>query len=193
MFEVRSKTSNPLFPISIRSRLRFRHLIFTARHLLLITNKRQHIQITILLIVGAYLTAHICFWLLPILFETWDKKAIDRLFLFRSSSSYFQPKYDGAIVHVDISDTSLKKLKTFYLDRSHYARVMRNLAKMDVSAQMYDFIFAARSDQVEDRTLINATKEAGNVYFGMAFKLAEREDQKSQQLKGDSKRLDSSS
>jgi len=138
------------------------------------------------LIVGAYLTAHICFWLLPILFETWDKKAIDRLFLFRSSSSYFQPKYDGAIVHVDISDTSLKKLKTFYLDRSHYARVMRNLAKMDVSAQMYDFIFAARSDQVEDRTLINATKEAGNVYFGMAFKLEKEGDQKSQQLKRDS-------
>jgi len=132
------------------------------------------------------LTAHICFWLLPILFETWDKKAIDRLFLFRSSSSYFQPKYDGAIVHVDISDTSLKKLKTFYLDRSHYARVMRNLAKMDVSAQMYDFIFAARSDQVEDRTLINATKEAGNVYFGMAFKLEKEGDQKSQQLKRDS-------
>ena len=132
------------------------------------------------------MTAHICFWLLPILFETWDKKAIDRLFLFRSSSSYFQPKYDGAIVHVDISDTSLKKLKTFYLDRSHYARVMRNLAKMDVSAQMYDFIFAARSDQVEDRTLINATKEAGNVYFGMAFKLEKEGDQKSQQLKRDS-------
>ena len=116
----------------------------------------------------------------------WDAKAIDRLFLFRSSSSYFQPKYNGTIVYVDISDTSLKKLKTFYLDRSHYARVMRNLAKMDVSAQMYDFIFAARSDQVEDRTLINATKEAGNVYFGMAFKLEKEGDQKSQQLKRDS-------
>jgi len=141
------------------------------------------------LIVGAYLTAHVCFWLLPNLFETWDKKAIDRLFLFRSSSSYFQPQYDGTIVHVDISDTSLKRLKTFYLDRSHYAQVIRNLAKMNASAQMYDFIFAARSDQVKDRALINATKEAGNVYFGLAFKLAEREDQKAQQLKRDSKEV----
>ncbi len=139
------------------------------------------------MIVGAYVAAHICFWLLPNLFEMWDAKAIDRLFLFRSSSSYFQPKYDGTIVHVDISDTSLKKLKTFYLDRSHYVRVIRNLTRMNVSAQMYDFIFAARSDQVEDRALIKATKEAGNVYFGMAFKLAKREDQKSQQFKGDSK------
>ena len=135
------------------------------------------------------MTAHICFWILPNLFETWDKKAIDRLFLFRSSSSYFQPKYDGTIVHVDISDTSLKRLKTFYLDRSHYAWVMRNLAKMNVSAQMYDFIFAARSDQVEDRALINATKEAGNVYFGLAFNLEKKGGQKSQQLKRDSKEV----
>jgi len=83
---------------------------------------------------------------------------------------------------VDISDTSLKKLKTFYLDRSHYAQVIRNLAKMNVSAQMYDFIFAARSDQVEDRALINATREAGNVYFGMAFNLEKRKDRKGQQI-----------
>lgn len=141
------------------------------------------------MIVGAYVAAHICFWLLPNLFEMWDAKAIDRLFLFRSSSSYFQPKYDGTIVHVDISDTSLKRLKTFYLDRSHYARVIRNLTKMNVSAQMYDFIFAARSDQVEDRALINATKEAGNVYFGMAFNLEKEGGQKSQQLKRDSKEI----
>ena len=119
----------------------------------------------------------------------WDAKAIDRLFLFRSSSSYFQPKYNGTIVYVDISDTSLKKLKTFYLDRSHYARVMRNLANMDVSAQMYDFIFAARSDQAEDRALINATKEVNNVYFGMAFNLEKKGGQKSQHLKRDSKEV----
>jgi len=141
------------------------------------------------LIVGAYVAAHICFWLLPNLFEMWDAKAIDRLFLFRSSSSYFQPKYDGTIVHVDISDTSLKRIKTFYLDRSHYARVIRNLTKMNVSAQMYDFIFAARSDQVEDRALINATKEASNVYFGMAFNLEKEGGQQSQQLKRDSKEV----
>ncbi len=139
------------------------------------------------MIVGAYLTAHICFWLLPNLFETWDAKAIDRLFLFRSSLSHFQPQYDDTIVHVDISDTSLKRLKTFYLDRSHYARGMRNLAKMNVSAQMYDFIFAARSNQVEDRSLINATKEAGNVYFGMAFNLEKKGGQRSQQPKRDLK------
>ena len=141
------------------------------------------------MIVGAYLAAHLCFWFLPNLFETWNAKAVDRLFLFRSSSSHFQPEYDGTIVHVDISDTSLKRLKTSYLDRSHYARVIRNLTKMNIAAQMYDFIFAARSDQAEDRELINATKEAGNVYFGMAFNLEKNGGLKNQHLKRDSKEV----
>jgi adenylate cyclase len=42
---------------------------------------------------------------------------------------------------------------------------------MGVSAQVYDFIFAARLDEVNDRALIQATHEAGNVYFGLAFEL----------------------
>ena len=114
----------------------------------------------------------------------WDAKAIDRLFLIRSSVSCFQPSYDSTIVHIDITDTSLIRLKTFYLDRSHYARVIKNLAEMNVSAQMYDFIFAAPTDQVEDRLLIKATKDAANVYFGMAFNLEEKDVSKDRQIKG---------
>ena len=139
------------------------------------------------MIAAAYLTAHICFWLLPDLFETWDRKAIDRLFLFRASSPHFQPQYNDNIVHVDITDTSLQRLGTFYLNRSHYARVIQNLGKMNVSAQMYDFIFAALSDHEEDSAMIEATREAGNVYFGLAFKLSEREDLQRLNLRRDSK------
>ncbi|MFC1877775.1 CHASE2 domain-containing protein [Thermodesulfobacteriota bacterium] len=149
------------------------------------TNKRHNFQITFLLILGAFLAARLCFWLLPNLFEMWDAKAIDRFFLFRSSAPHFQPSYDNTIVHVDITDTSLKQLKTFYLDRSHHARVIKNLAEMNVSAQMHDFIFAARMDRVEDRLLTKATENAANVYFGMAFNLGEKkEDAKDQQIKG---------
>ncbi len=137
--------------------------------------------------MSAYVAAHLCFWLLPDLFETWDRKAIDRLFFFRASASRLQPRYNPIIAHVDISDSSLKRLGTFYLNRSHYARVIRNLTKMNVSAQMYDFIFAARSDRVEDRAMIDATREAGNAYFGMAFKLSEREDRKGRRSKKGSK------
>ncbi len=60
---------------------------------------------------------------------------------------------------------------------------------MNVSAQMYDFIFAARSDHEEDRALIEATKEACNIYYGMAFNLEKKRGPKSQQLKRDSKEV----
>jgi adenylate cyclase len=46
---------------------------------------------------------------------------------------------------------------------------------MQVSAQVYDFIFAARLDEVDDRALIDATHEAGHVYFGLAFELWRRD------------------
>lgn len=147
------------------------------------TSKKQNLHVTILLILGSYIAARLCFWVLPDLFETWNAKAIDRLFLFRSSSARFQPKYDDTIVHLDITDTSLKRLKTFYLDRSHYAEVIRNLAKMKVSAQIYDFIFAARFDEPKDRALIDATKKAGNVYMGLAFNLSEGEEREGRQSK----------
>ncbi|MDZ7697816.1 MAG: CHASE2 domain-containing protein [Deltaproteobacteria bacterium] len=142
------------------------------------TNKRHHYAITILLLLGAFSAARLCFWLLPELFETWDAKAIDRLFLFRSSTPRFQVAYDDTIVHVDITDSTLKRLETPYLDRSHYARVIRNLSKMRVSAQMYDFIFAAPSDPAQDEALIHATKNAANVYFGMAFELKQEGNDK---------------
>jgi len=109
---------------------------------------------------------------------------MDRLFLLRSSVSHFQPSYDNTIVHVDINDTSLKRLNTFYLDRSHYARVIKNLAEMNVSAQMHDFIFAARVNPEEDLYLTKAVKYAGNVYFGMAFNLGKiKGDHGAQQTK----------
>ena len=72
---------------------------------------------------------------------------------------------------MDLNNTSIKRLENLYLNRSHFARVTRNLTSMQVSAQVYDFIFAARLDEVDDRELIKATHEAGNVYFGLAFEL----------------------
>jgi class 3 adenylate cyclase/CHASE2 domain-containing sensor protein len=147
-------------------------------------NKKHNFEIPLLLILGVFLAVRLCFWLAPQLFDLWDAKALDRLFLFRSSVSHFQPPYDDTIVHVDISDTSLKRLKTFYLNRSHHARVIKNLTGMNVSAQMHDFIFAARVDRHEDLLLTKAVKIAGNVYFGMAFYLGQiKGDQKVQQMK----------
>ena len=92
-------------------------------------------------------------------------------FLYRSSSKYFSSDYDDTIVHVDLNNTSIQKLKQFYLNRTHHARVISNLSKMKAAIQLYDFIFAAPSTEAEDSALIEAVSKADNVYLGLAFLL----------------------
>jgi adenylate cyclase len=105
------------------------------------------------------------------LLETWNAQVFDKFFVLRSSIAALRPAYDGAVVHIDLNDTAIRQLKTYYPTRSQYARVIRNLAGMGVAAQAYDLIFAAETDRTDDQALIEATREAGNVYFGMAFGL----------------------
>jgi adenylate cyclase len=57
---------------------------------------------------------------------------------------------------------------------------------MNVAAQVYDFIFAARINEDNDRDLIDAVEEAGNVYFGMAFNLRRKDQRRSEQPKSTS-------
>src|SRR5262245_63067765 len=66
-------------------------------------------------------------------------------------------------------------MQTFYLERTHFAQAARTLAAMGVAAQAYDFIFAAPLKNVEeDQAFIDATQEAGNVYFGLAMTLGDK-------------------
>ncbi len=135
------------------------------------TNKFQHIRIPILLILAAFLAAHLCFWLLPNVFEIWNSQTIDQLFTLRSGSEHLRPAYDATVVHVDFNNTSIERLKNLYLNRMHFAQLVRNLKSMQVAAQVYDFIFAARINEEDDRELIQAVKEAENAYFGLALEL----------------------
>ncbi len=133
--------------------------------------------------VSSFIAAHLCFWLLPNVFEIWNAKTIDRLFLFRSTLEHLRPPYDDTIVHVDLNNTTIQQLDNFYLNRSHHAQVIRNLAAMNVSVQLYDFIFAAQSNEEEDSALIDATRKAGNIYFGLAFELVRERNPKIRQPK----------
>ena len=135
------------------------------------TNKKRNLHITIVLILSSFITAHLFFWILPDVFERWNDHTIDQLFWFRSSLENLRPPYDDTIVHVDLNDTSIQQLSNFYLNRSHHAQVINNLAAMEVSVQLYDFIFAAPSNDEDDTKLKDAAIKAGNVYFGLAFEL----------------------
>ena len=116
---------------------------------------------------------------MPSVFETWNARTFDRLFVFRSQSEGLRPEYDETIAHVDLNNTTIQALNNFYLNRSHHAQVVRNLSAMNVSAQMFDLIFAAPSTDTEDIKLIDAVKDAGNAYFGLAFELRQEGDSQS--------------
>ncbi|MBW1815745.1 MAG: adenylate/guanylate cyclase domain-containing protein [Deltaproteobacteria bacterium] len=134
-------------------------------------NRKRNLQITLLLAVASFILCHLLFRYASGVFETWNAQAIDRLFLFRSNSSYFQPAYDDTVVHVDLNNSSIQRLDRYQLNRTHHARAISNLADMGVSVQAYDFLFAARSTPAEDQALIEAVENAGNVCLGLAFRL----------------------
>jgi adenylate cyclase len=110
---------------------------------------------------------------LPNVFETWNSQTVDQLFILRSKSETFRPAYDSTVVHLDFNNTSIERLKNLYLNRRHFAQLVRNLKSMQVAAQVYDFIFAAKINAQDDHELIQAVKDADNAYFGMALELRE--------------------
>ena len=75
------------------------------------------------------------------------------------------------LVHVDLDDSSVQALGTFYLNRTQYAQAVRNLTAMEVAAQMHDVIFAAPTNAADDQALIAATAAAGPLYYGLALRL----------------------
>ena len=135
------------------------------------TSKVRNIRLPIVLILSAFFAAHLCFWLLPNVFEIWNSQTIDQLFIFRSQSEKLRPAYDPTVVHVDFNNTSIERLKDLYLNRLHFAQLVRNLNSMQVAAQVYDFIFAAKINEQDDLELVQAVEDSGNAYFGLALEL----------------------
>lgn len=123
--------------------------------------------------MASFLTIYLLFWLLPNVFEPWNAQTIDQFFAFRSRFDALRPAYDSSIVHVDISDRTFDALANSYLNRFQYAQVVQNLAEMQTAAQIWDFIFPARTNLQEDSAFVVATANARNAYFGLAFNLAQ--------------------
>lgn len=137
------------------------------------TGKTRTQWATAQLAVASFFSVHFLFWVFPAVFQPWNSQIIDRLFIFRSESDLFRPRYDSTVVHVDLGDATIERLQNFYFSRKHYARVIRNLGEMRVAAQAYDYIFPQRmsEDSTEDRILIESTAQTHNTYFGLKFSL----------------------
>jgi adenylate cyclase len=154
------------------SPLKSQPTISTARQLPLSTNKRHVTRNTVYLVIGACIGVHLLFALFPNVFEVWNAQTVDKLFVFRSGSDALRPLYDSTLVHIDISDKTLQELQYSYLNRFQYARVVQNLGETETALQVWDFIFPARANPVEDSVFVASTAKAGNVYFGLAFNIA---------------------
>jgi class 3 adenylate cyclase len=137
-----------------------------------------------LLVGGAWLAAHGCFWLQPQVFNAWNAQTVDQLFVLRNALEHLRPPYDARVMHVDFNNSSITRLKrarqTIYLTRTHHAQLVRNLAAMRVAAQAHDFIFVDRlpdatgrgmSRAGPDQELIAATAAADAVYYGLSLRL----------------------
>lgn len=127
----------------------------------------------LLLLAGAaWLLAHLGFWLLPNVLEAWNAQTLDQVFRWRDRLPRLRPLYDDTIVHVNLDNDSLHALQTFAIERGQYAQVVRTLAGLGVAAQAYDFIFTPNTQlTADDQALIDATRAAGHVTFGLALTL----------------------
>ena len=121
---------------------------------------KHKLQIRILLVLGALIVVYVCNGLFFDKLNALETRIIDQLFVFRTNLKPADPPYKKSVAHVDVNS---------YFSRPQHAQVIRNLAAMKVSAQLVDFIFEDMVSKVEDQPLINATKAADNVYFGLAF------------------------
>jgi len=150
----------------------------------LITASRRSRSVAAVLVGLAYAVSLAGFQLLPGIFQIWNLRAVDQLYELRDRWSPHDSERKATVVHVDLTNSSAAALGSRYLNRAHFARVIENLRRMEVSAQLWDFIFAQPRDPDQDRALIEATRGAGSVYFGAALRLTHEPDTRPLQGRG---------
>jgi adenylate cyclase len=129
------------------------------------------------LTVTSFALIRLLFWILPNVFELWNAQTVDTFFVLRSNIPSLRPAYDSTIVHVDISDRTFDELENSYLNRYQYSQVIRNLADMGASLQLWDFIFPAKTNRVEDSIFVTSVSYANNAFFGLGFNIAKDPEQ----------------
>ena len=137
----------------------------------MITGDRAKWVRPLLLAAGVFAAVNLLFFLFPVAFNTWNERLNDQFIRLKNGLPGFAPPYDDVVIHVDLNNTSLRALKDYHPARGHYARGTRNLGAMKVAVQMCDIIFAGETSPENDRLLLDATRQAREVVFGMAFRL----------------------
>ena len=132
------------------------------------TSKKRRVASAGLLIAASFCLSHLLFWVFPDAFDSWNRQTVDRLFLVRAA--LHPPAYDSLILHVDIANSTIKKLN-FYFPRRYYGDVVNVLKRMNCSAAAFDIIFARKMQGDDDSILVSSTKAFGQAYYPVAFSL----------------------
>ncbi|HTY09653.1 MAG TPA: adenylate/guanylate cyclase domain-containing protein [Bacteroidota bacterium] len=132
------------------------------------TSKKRRVAGAGFLIAASFCVSHFLFWIFPGVFHSWDHQTVDRLFPVRTA--LHPPAYDSSILHVDIANSTIKKL-SYYFPRRYYGDVLNVLNRMNCSAVAYDIIFAQKVQPLDDSVLLESTRRFGRAYFPVAFGL----------------------
>jgi serine phosphatase RsbU (regulator of sigma subunit)/CHASE2 domain-containing sensor protein len=123
-------------------------------------SKKHRLLIRFSLVLAALVAAYGSYGLYFERFNRLEIRIIDRLYSWRPKVKTAVPVAPDRVVHVDAN---------LYFSRAQHARVIDNLARMNVSVQLFDFLFAEIISQDEDRQLVEASHKAGNVIYGLRF------------------------
>ena len=132
------------------------------------TSRKRRIASAGFFIAASFCLSHLLFWTFPGVFGSWNRQTVDRLFPVRAA--LHPPAYDSSILHVDIANSTIKKLN-FYFPRRYYGDVVNVLNRMNCSAVAFDIIFARKIQTSDDSILVSSTKAFGRAYYPVAFSL----------------------
>ncbi|NLO90518.1 MAG: adenylate/guanylate cyclase domain-containing protein [Elusimicrobia bacterium] len=106
------------------------------------------------------------FWLMPWLYTRPENKISDFTVDFFSAR-----EGDQRISIIAVTDEAMEKY-SYPLPRGYYARAIDRLKKLGVKTVVFDILFLEKRDPAQDRELIRATREAGNVVQALAIQPA---------------------
>ena len=136
------------------------------------TTEARRLRVGAVIAIAAIVVVHLVQWIIPEATATWNHRIHDRIFQFRSNSKTFRPFYDATVVHVDINQSTLKRLNRRQLNRNLHASAITNLNAMGTAGQLYDFVFASEQSQEEDQHLVEAALKSEKTYFGLVLLFA---------------------
>jgi CHASE2 domain-containing sensor protein len=85
-----------------------------------------------------------------------------------------QQKINPQIVIIEISNDTLNNLGRWPLSRDYHAILIKALVECEVKAIIFDVLFSEPSN--DDPLLVEATKNAGNVYYPYALSLQQKQN-----------------